>query len=149
MITETGKVVAVKDGRVWVQTIRQSACSTCSARSGCGQRVLAAATSGRANQVLVTNSVNAVVGDEVTLGIDERALLGASMLAYAIPLVLLVVASVAGHSLSGGEDLWAIVGAVLGLGAGFFIGRGLHARSGDAYEPRLLRVNRIPSGAGR
>lgn len=50
MITETGKVVAEKGERVWVQTIRASACQSCAARSGCGQRVLASATGGRANQ---------------------------------------------------------------------------------------------------
>ncbi|QSP96304.1 SoxR reducing system RseC family protein [Marinobacter salinisoli] len=149
MITETGKVVAVKGDHAWVQTIRLSACNSCSARKGCGQRALAAATSGRANQVLVRNSVNAAVGDEVTLGIDEKALLGASVLAYALPLVLMVVATVAGHRLSGGANLWAMAGAVIGLAGGFMVGRGLQSRSDDAYEPRVLRVNRIPSGAVR
>lgn len=145
MITENGTVIALKDGRVWVQTIRQSACESCSARSGCGQRVLASATGGRANQVLVENTVRANVGDEVTLGIDEQALLGASLIVYALPLLLMVLASIAGHRLSDGADSWAILGAMLGLAAGFILGRRLQARQGGRYEPRLLRVNRITS----
>lgn len=146
MITETGTVVALKGEQAWVQTIRQSACESCSARSGCGQRVLASASGGRANQVLVYNSVSAQVGDEVTLGIDEQALLTASLVVYAIPLLLMVLASIAGHRLSGGVDAGAIAGAVAGLASGFWIGRRLQAGRGDRYQPRLLRVNRIGTG---
>lgn len=146
MITETGTVIALKGEQVWVQTIRQSACQSCSARSGCGQRVLASASGGRANQVLVKNSVDARVGDEVTLGIDEQALLSASLLVYAMPLLLMVLASIAGHQLSGGMDAGAIAGAGGGLAAGFWIGRQLQAGRGARYQPQLLRVNRIATG---
>ncbi|WP_417565894.1 SoxR reducing system RseC family protein [Marinobacter sp.] len=145
MITETGKVVALKGDRVWVQTIRASACQSCVARNGCGQKVLAAATGGRANQILVTNTVNARVGDEVTIGIDEQALLGASLVVYAIPLILMVVASVFGHHLSGGQDLAAMLSAAGGLALGFLVVRILQRRGTTDYEPRLVRVNRISS----
>ena len=145
MITETGKVVALKGDQVWVQTIRTSACQSCGARNGCGQKVLAAASGGRANQILVANTVGAAVGDEVTIGIDEQALLGASLLVYAVPLMLMVVASVLGHQLSGGQDGVAMLGAVAGLTLGFF-GAGKLQRGGRRdYEPRLVRVNRIVS----
>ncbi|MEH6561790.1 MAG: SoxR reducing system RseC family protein [Marinobacter sp.] len=146
MITESGKVVAVTDEHAWVQTIRTSACQSCAARNGCGQKVLASATGGRANQVRVVNSVNACVGEEVTLGIDESALLGASLLVYALPLLLLVTASMIGHHLSGGNDFAAILGAAAGLALGFLISRQLQRRNAGSYEPRLLRVNRIPAG---
>lgn len=146
MITETGKVVALKGDYAWVQTIRNSACQSCSARSGCGQKVLAAATGGRANQVLVANTVQADVGDEVTIGIDESALLGASLIVYALPLVLMVAASIVGHRMSGGQDLWAMGGALAGLVVGFLSSRNLQGKGGKRYEPQLLRVNRIPSG---
>lgn len=147
MITETGKVVAVTGEHAWVQTIRTSACQSCAARNGCGQKVLATATGGRANQVRVFNSVNARVGEDVTLGIDESALLGASLLVYALPLLLLVGFSMAGHNMSGGNDLAAMTGAVAGLASGFIISRKLQRRHAGTYEPRLLRVNRMPVGA--
>ncbi|MDO6441090.1 SoxR reducing system RseC family protein [Marinobacter sp. 2_MG-2023] len=146
MITETGKVVAVTGEHAWVQTIRASACQSCAARNGCGQKVLASATGGRANQVRVVNSVNASVGEEVTLGIDESALLGASMLVYALPLLVMVAASMFGHYLSGGSDFAAMSGAVAGLAFGFFLSRHLQSRNTGNYEPTLLRVNRIPAG---
>lgn len=143
MITETGKVVALKGGRVWVQTIRASACQSCTARNGCGQKVLAAATGGRANQILVANTMNARVGDEVTIGIDEQALLGASLVVYAIPLVLMVVASVLGHHVSGGQDSAAMLAAAGGLALGFVAVRKLQRSGTTDCEPRLVRVNRI------
>lgn len=144
MITETGKVVALKGDRAWVRTIRASACQSCSARSGCGQKVLASASGGRANQVLVENLIGASVGDEVTLGIDEQALLGASVMVYAVPLLLMVVGSLCGHFLSGG-DAGAVAGAFAGLAAGFLASRQYQSRNAGSYEPKMLRVNRIPS----
>ena len=40
MIEEPGRVVAVEEGAVWVQTLRKSTCSSCSANAGCGQGLL-------------------------------------------------------------------------------------------------------------
>lgn len=148
MITETGKVVAVSGDRVWVQTIRASACESCSARNGCGQRALAGVSGGRANQVLVTNTLGARVGDEVTVAIEESALLGASLLVYALPLVLMVVGAVTGHQLSEGQDAAAMLGAALGMAAGFIFARRVGANPARDYEPRLLRAGQVVSEPG-
>lgn len=142
MITETGRVVAVKDGKAWVQTIRASACESCSARGGCGQRVLAGASSGRANQVLVSNHLNARVGDEVTVAIEESALLSASVLVYGLPLLLLVLGAVAGQHWLPGPDAGAIAGAVAGLVAGFAIARSGRLRRQDEALVRSLKIHR-------
>ena len=144
MITETGRVVAINGDRIWVQTIRASACESCSARSGCGQRVLAGVSGGRANQILVNNRLGAGVGDEVTVAIDESALLGASLLVYALPLVLMVLGAVSGHQLSGGHDLAAMLGAGIGMGAGFILARRAQSRSARDYEPRVVSVRQLP-----
>ncbi|MBQ0763380.1 SoxR reducing system RseC family protein [Marinobacter psychrophilus] len=142
MITESGRVVAVSGNTVWVQTIRQSACQSCSARSGCGQRVLAAASGGRANQVQVLNTLHAGVGDDVTLGIAEQALLQASLLVYALPLLLMVAASIAANQLVPGSDGVAILAAGLGLGAGFFVARRWQRHMPGDYQPHLMKVNK-------
>jgi len=142
VITESGRVVAVSGNTAWVQTIRQSACQSCSARSGCGQRVLAAASGGRANQVQVLNTLNANVGDNVTLGIAEQALLQASLLVYALPLLLMVAASMIASLLVPGSDGVAIVAAGLGLGTGFVVARLLQRRMPGDYQPHLMKVNK-------
>jgi len=143
MITETGKVVAVDGDQAWVQTIRTSACQSCSAKAACGQKALAQVTGGRANQVCVLNSANARVGDEVVLGIDEQSLLQASLWVYGLPLLLMVLFSIAGHQWWGGSDLFAIVGALLGLAGGFILVRRWQDRAAGRLQPKMLRVNRI------
>lgn len=143
MITETGRVVGVAGDRVWVQTIRTSACESCSARHGCGQRALAGVSGGRANQVLVANSLGAEVGDEVTVAIDESALLGASLLVYALPLVSMVAGAVLGHQLSAGyaaSEAVAMMGAAAGLALGFLAARRGQSRKAGTWEPTLVEV---------
>ncbi len=144
MITETGKVIALKGEHAWVQTIRTSACQSCAARSGCGQRALASVTGGRANQVLVRNHIQARVGDEVVIGIEESALLGASLLVYALPLATMVLGSLAGNLAGPGSDGWAIAGGAAGLAAGFGVAWFCQRKGRRRYEPRLLRVNPVP-----
>lgn len=149
MITETGKVIAVTGRKAWVQTIRASACESCSARSGCGQRVLASASSGRANQILVNNHLDARVGDEVTVAIEESALLSASLLVYAVPLVLMVLGAVLGQQWLPAQDAGAIAGAAVGLAGGFILARFAQSSIGGGFEPALVRilpVSEMPPG---
>lgn len=140
MITETGQVVAESGGKVWVMTIRQSACQSCSARHGCGQKALATMSQGKANQILVDNTLGARVGDQVTLAIAESALLGASVLVYALPLLLLVLGAVAGSWLSAGGDLPALAGATVGLAAGFGLVRRIMRSQAGSWEPRMTAI---------
>lgn len=142
MITESGRVVAVDGSNIWVQTIRQSACNSCKARQGCGQRALAGVTGGRANQVCVANALDARVGDEVTLAIKESALLGASVLAYALPLLLFVLGAIAGHLAGSGSEVASMVGALAGLAVGFGLSRFLNGRHESDYVPQLVNVQR-------
>lgn len=144
MITETGRVVAIRGDKAWVQTIRASACESCSARGGCGQRVLASASGGRANQVLVSNHLDASVGDEVTVAIEESALLWASLLVYALPLLLMVLGAVVGQQWLPAQDAGAIAGAVAGLVAGFGIAR-ISLRYQDEALVRSLKIRRLPA----
>jgi sigma-E factor negative regulatory protein RseC len=105
--------------------------------------VLAVASGGRANQVQVLNTLHASVGDDVTLGIAEQALLQASLLVYALPLLLMVAASMAANQLAPGSDGVAILAAATGLGAGFFIARLWQRRMPDDYQPYLMKVNKL------
>lgn len=140
MISEQGRVVAVNGDSAWVRTIRAKACDSCSVRGGCGQKVLASASGGRANQVLVRNHLGARVGDEVTIAIEESALLRASLLVYALPLGLMLAGVVAGQQWLPGQDAGAITGALAGLGAGFGLSRLIQARPGRTCEPTLTGV---------
>jgi sigma-E factor negative regulatory protein RseC len=98
--------------------------------------------------VQVLNTLNANVGDNVTLGIAEQALLQASLLVYALPLLLMVAASMTASLLVPGSDGVAIVAAGLGLGTGFVVARLLQRRMPGDYQPHLMKVNKnVPAQA--
>ena len=88
MIEEQGRVVATEPGAVWVETVRRSTCSSCSANAGCGQGLMQrlGVGAGRA-RVRALSELSLRVGDAVVLGIHEDLLLRASVLFYLFPLL--------------------------------------------------------------
>ena len=40
MLTETGRVVALEQDSLWVETIRQSTCGSCAVQKGCGHGLI-------------------------------------------------------------------------------------------------------------
>ena len=92
MLVETGRVVALEDTAVWVETIRSSACGSCAARSGCGHRTLAGALTQDKGLVraLETESLSAAdcsVDDWVEISIPNATLSKGALMLYAIPLL--------------------------------------------------------------
>ena len=140
MIHETGTVVSVKGREAWVQTIRESACQSCSARHGCGQKTLAQLTGGQARQIRVANTLNAQPGDQVTVAIHESALLRASLLVYALPLVLMVLATIMAAGLLPGRDGPAVVAALAGLVGGLLISGWYSRRDAGRWQPVMGRM---------
>ena len=126
MLTETGRVVAIEDDGLWVETLKQSVCSQCSAQHGCGQKLLAN-VSPKSNMTFIkaffTQQSPAevwAVGDQAVLGIEENALVVAALIAYGIPLVLLILGMLLGASsgFSLSVELNAALGALFGLSLG-------------------------------
>lgn len=121
MLEETGTVVAVEGEQAWVQTIRKSACSSCEAKSGCGQGVLSRISDGKANQVLVTNTLNLNVGDEVLIGIPEDLLVKASVMVYLLPLIMMMAAASIIERVLNVNDGWVTLAGIVGLAFGFLL----------------------------
>lgn len=121
MLSETAKVVAVEPDGLWVETHQQSACNQCRAKNGCGQKLLAG---GPSNATLVKAIFNAAspseiwtVGDNVVIGIEERALINGAFMAYVLPLLFMVAAVVAGSFVGLSDPVLALValaGVLLG-----------------------------------
>jgi sigma-E factor negative regulatory protein RseC len=146
MISERAKIVDVADQHIWVQTIRQSTCGSCQAKPGCGQALLAkfGAEVGLLKVVITPEqSRTLIIGDYVDIGIGESALVRSSLLAYCLPLLGLLAASISADAIGLPEYL-VIVCALMGLIAGaaavklwLYLARDL-----SSYEPQLLdRVN--------
>lgn len=139
MIEETGRVVAVETGAVWVETVRQSACHACSAQSGCGHGALSKLTQKTAH-VRALASQPWVVGDEVVIGIPESLVVTGSLLGYLLPLVCALALALLADYLTG-NDAWTALAAALGLALGFGLVRWHFTRNrhNERYHPQVLR----------
>lgn len=91
-LIESGRVIRQQGDQLWVQTVRQSACDQCRARSTCGQPLLArlGASSGELLLTGVTDTL--VAGDQVIIRLQADTLVRASLMAYLTPLLSLLIA---------------------------------------------------------
>ena len=142
MIEERGKIVAIEDTAVWVETVQRSGCHSCAAKSGCGTGLLGDFWSSASRvrvQLSPEEAEKLQLHDTVVIGIGERVLATSSLIMYLTPLILLVAGALLGQSL--GSEPLAIAGAALGLGAGAMAIRlySIFNRGNAALEPQLLR----------
>lgn len=138
MIEETGRVVAVEEGAVWVETIRQASCQSCSARSGCGHSALAKL--GRSVHIRAGATQPYAVGDDVVIGVPETVVVSSSLLAYLMPLLIALGFALVADHLSG-SDGWAALAGAAGLATGFMALRWHFSRNqhDQRYQPVVLR----------
>ena len=142
MIEEPGRVVAVEEGAVWVQTLRKSTCSSCSANAGCGQGLLdkLAITSQRGNVRALTD-LQLAVGDEVVIGVREELLLRSAGQVYLLPLLALLGGGFIAQSLGLSEPLSILLGLGGLLAAGLLVRwRSLRVADDPHLQPVVVRA---------
>lgn len=145
MIEEKGRVVALDKTEgspgtgVWIETIRQTACQSCSARKGCGHSALAKL--GQQNtHIFASSRFDHSVGDMVVIGVPEDVVIKGSLIAYLMPLVLMLVGAIIADGMAFGDFATTLI-SLLGLGVGFGLVR-LHffkSRGDVRYQPVVLR----------
>ena len=137
------RVVALDGGYAVCEPEPTGSCGGCMSAALCG--VKSGGTSRRivARRFSLVNDVGLRVGERVVVGIAPATLLKASAVAYALPVVLMLVAAIVAQRLGGGGDG---IGALGGL-AGFLAGLGLArwranrmVRRGDLTPSFLRRV---------
>ena len=97
MITENAIVVSIENNQTWIETQRKSACGQCSANKGCGTSVLSKVMGNKLSTMKAINKINAQVGDEVIVGLNEDSLLKGAFMAYLLPLFYLFLFSFVGQ----------------------------------------------------
>jgi sigma-E factor negative regulatory protein RseC len=120
MIKETGRVVAVNEHFVWLETINRGTCGTCVAEKGCGQSLLARWMS--RNQYLKVSldgrsAREFPINAEVCIGIPENVVVVSSLLIYCLPLLGLILGAAVGqfnYGSDGGAIACALVGLLMG-----------------------------------
>ena len=142
MVSEKGRVVAIDDDALWVETIQQSTCNACAAQKGCGQSVLSKIGIKTTHLRVLLNGYRAsdfALNDEVSIGIPDDVIVKSSLLAYLVPIILLVAFSgIAQYTTN--NEFYAIAAGVLGLIlGGFYIQVFSHQRRhNERYQPILL-----------
>lgn len=142
MIEEPGQVVGLDQGAVWVETLRKSTCSSCSANAGCGQSLLdKLAISSQRSTVRVLTDLQLNVGDKVIIGLREDALMRGSLLVYLLPLLGLFMGALGADYFALGEP-WSIAVGFAGFVLAGVLVRAHSRRHADdpALQPVVLRA---------
>lgn len=142
MIEESGRVVALEDGAVWVQTLRQSTCASCSANAGCGQGLLdKLAISSQRGHVRALTDLHLAIGDEVVIGVREELLLGSAVQVYLLPLLALLGGGLLAQSLGLSEPLSIFLGLGGLVAAGLLVRRrSLRVADDPDLQPVVVRA---------
>jgi sigma-E factor negative regulatory protein RseC len=142
MITETGRIIAIEAQGVWVETIQRSACDSCRAQKGCGQRALAK-MGARASEIWVLldgrDSAQYHVGDEIRIGIQEDVIAKGALFIYIVPLLLMIGATFIAHKQQMGDGASAIMAFTgLLLGAAIVHWRSYQTRFDNRLQPVVV-----------
>ncbi|MFK5913999.1 MAG: SoxR reducing system RseC family protein [Woeseiaceae bacterium] len=142
MITETATVIQIKQNQTWIETQRRSTCGQCSASKGCGTSVLSKVVGNKFSKMRAVNNIDAKVGDEVTVGLNESTLLKGAFMTYILPLMYLFSFALIGQALASNELIiisFAVVGFYFGL---LHLKRfSLSIADNENYQPVLLKKN--------
>jgi sigma-E factor negative regulatory protein RseC len=154
MLTEVGRIVAIEDGAVWVETLRQTSCGSCSARAGCGHGMLNSALPGASQGLLkaalpTDRGLPLKLHDQVTVELPESGFVRAASLLYLLPLLSTVLLAVLADQLmtpaslsQAAADLRVSLAAVAGLILGLQVLRVLSRRSECRadMQPRVSEI---------
>lgn len=141
-----GVVSRVEADFAWVDVSVAQGCGRCHEPGGCGGVNIARPFGGGSQTVRVANGIGARPGDEVGVVVEDGVPLRAALLAYALPVVGVLLGAAAGVALvapGGSVDLSAAIGAVAGGAAAFASGRGRSAWRAGSVPLRLERL--VPS----
>lgn len=125
-------VLSLHGSEAEIAPVGGNGCGHCASGNGCGSGKLSQLfCSSKQRSFKVSNAIGAQVGDEVSVGLPDGVLLRNSMLMYVLPLTIMLGASlVAAAVFEDVSDIAALLGAAVGLGAGFLVVRQLTKRSG-------------------
>jgi sigma-E factor negative regulatory protein RseC len=143
MLESPAVVVGTERGAAFVEADFGGGCgSGMCATGGCGSAVLARIfTQNPRRPLRVRNPIDAGVGERVIVGIAEGVLLRTTLVAYLLPLVMLVTGAAAARAIaSSNGDAVAAAGGLGGLVLGWVLARALsHRRTKRELEPVILR----------
>lgn len=118
---ESGRVIAIDDDSVFVETTQKSSCGSCAAQKGCGQTLLASLFPERIDQLRVSTahciSQKPQLNDTIEFSVPDHALLAGAATVYLLPLFGMLLAALVASNMLLPEAL-VIASAFAGLFGG-------------------------------
>lgn len=137
MIEQQATIIEVDGNTVWLQAERESTCSNCQVKQGCGTGLLAKHVGKKFSKISVHKTTDVALGEVVTLVIPEQALLQGAALMYLLPLTLLFLFSIISRSFGLGEGTQILAG-LAGLATGFAIVKENLRNKKDGIQAKFL-----------
>lgn len=141
MIKEQATVIGLSGNIAEVQTKRQIACSQCEAGRGCGIGAISRLFGKRSKPVKIKVDQVLKLGDQIEIGLSDKAFLRAGLLIYGTPLLGLFIGLMLAELISPSSDLiastFALIGLVLGLTASASVAKTNFA---NQLNPKILAV---------
>ena len=138
MLEAMAKVVAADDGSLWVEAQSRGTCGHCT-NSSCTSSVLSKLFGARRNRLQMENSLGACAGQQVVIGIPDELLLRASVCAYLLPLVMMLLTALVASALGLREAIQSLL-ALCGLAVGFLMLHWATQSLQQQFKPQLLRI---------
>ena len=135
LIEGLARVVGVDGDHVWLVTEPPAACGSCATKSACGGGTAKRTTNWRVPRSLGPGQALLALGDAVHVGVDRSALTRATLTAYLLPLITMLVAACTQQDAG---DTMAIAAAFAGLLVGAAVAKVLVRRWRDALVPVVL-----------
>ena len=126
-VSQTGRVIKVDAGGAWVTVDRETACGNCSQSDGCTSAAVGQYLGRFQQQLFFAGADQLKVGGEVEIRLAATALNRAAVIAYLIPLLGMITATLVAAS-SGATDMVAVGASIGGLCAGGLLTRKLATR---------------------
>ncbi len=145
LVEGIARVVALEGDYALLEPEQTTSCGSCVAAGQCGSKEWGTAASrlvGR--RFTLPNTDQFRVGERLVIGISHRALLRASLTAYALPLLIMLFVGVITQAIAG-NDVITMIATVIGLVIGLFAARGVAyilGATGQLAPCFLRRANR-------
>ena len=150
MIETEGLVVEVAGDVAYIRAQRQSSCGGCAKQGeSCGSATLLGFLALKTPLYQARNPLGTKAGDRVVIGVEDEMLFRGVLALYIPPLLLLVAGAIGGHLLAAtpaAADGYAMLGALLGLAAGYFWARRYSARMANGGRYQAVVLNRVVEG---
>ena len=127
---QPGEITDIRNGMMEVTFCRPEACAACKACEG-GKKE---------HRIWVRGEGK--IGDIAVVDMPDRMVVRASAIAYGLPLIGLLGGMISGHAISGGQDLYTLIGGAAGLGISLAVLKitEKHRKGKSEWSPRVVDI---------